>query len=334
VTVSTTGGGAVVPYDEDANLGFEDVDQSDLSIPRLTIRHADGVLVNSLTKAEYTSLDVVLLGQIKQRIMWAKETEDGDRPLCKSPDFSNGFPEMSDELPKDKRFPWATSGLKLADFPPSDGINGLSTIGCASCMHKEWNNPNTPGQKKPLCDEQHTFPLMYTEDAGESWTTALFSVQRTGLKPMKAYVSGFVTSKMPMFRFVTRIELNMQSRGTVTYCIPTFKRTVESDRAMWPTFADTYRSARDFVRQPPQNYDEPTEEGDNTNGPAPVAAPAPAPVQRAAPAAPVARPAARPAPAPVAAPVAAPVVEADPWTEPAPVESAAAPVEDDDDLPF
>lgn len=321
MTVATSGtGGDLAGYDPNENLGFEDVDQSDIVIPRLTIVHTEGVFKDSLSGAEYATLDVVMLGQVKQRIMWAADTDDGDRPLCKSPDHENGFPSVSEEIPLSKRFPFKSSGLKMADFPAAQGMNGLVTLPCSSCQHKEWENPLAP-QKKPMCDEQFTFPIMYDPDGDGTWVTALFSVQRTGIKPAKAYVSTYHQRKTPMFRNVTKLSLNMQTKGTVTYCIPRFAQGPETDRAQWDEFANQLRSARELIRMPPENFDEEPTDGDNENVAPPVAT---------TPSKPVARPAkAAPAPAPASAP--APVVHS-----PAPV---AAPVEDedddgDDDLPF
>lgn len=339
MTVSTTGGSSVVGYDPDDNLGFEDVDQSDIVIPRITIAHQEAEFVNSLSGERYSDLDVIILGQVKQRIMWAAETDEGDRPLCKSPDHENGFPSVSDDLPRDKRFPWVTSGLQMADFPADQGLNGLVTLPCANCLHKDWDNPKIPGRKKPLCDEQFTFPLMYSPEGSsdpDSFVTALFSVQRTGIKPAKTYVSGYAQTRTPMFRNFTKLSLLLQGKGTVTYSIPKFQRGAETDRDQWDNYAMQYRSARELIRMPPENYDAVPEDGDNTNSPAPVAVTVQSrpvvqkPVQK---------------PAPKAAPKPDPV-EDDPWAagpQSAPVQpvQTVAPAvvhqeeeEDDEDLPF
>jgi hypothetical protein len=281
-------------------------------------------------------MNVIILGQVKQRIMWASDTDEGDKPLCKSPDHMNGFPSVSEDLPRDKRFPFITSGLNKSDFPGEAGINGLVTLPCANCLHKDWDNPKIPGQKKPLCDEQFTFPIMYSptgDSDPDSFVTALFSVQRTGLKPAKTYVSGFAQTKTPMFRYFTKITLNLQTKGTVVWSIPTFRKGDETERSEWDNYAQQYRSARELVRMPPENYDAVPEDGDNENSPAPVAVTVQSRPVRQKPA---------PQAAPVAAPV--PVEEQDPWTEqavskaPTTVAPAVVPQaaddEDDDDLPF
>lgn len=326
MTVATTGsGGVIVPVEDDDNLGFEDIEAGDLVIPRITIDHKEAVFVDSLSKTTYESMNVIMLGVVKQRIMWAKETEDGDGPLCKSTDHGSGFPTLSDDVPKAKRFPWATSGLDPANFPPEAGVNGMVTLPCASCFHKEWNNPLLAGQNKPLCDEQYTFPVIYQVD-DETWTTALFSVQRTGIKPAKSYISSFARSKSPMFRKITRLGLSQLSRGSVAYCVPTFAQLGESDRNQWADMATQYRQLREFVQMPPVNRDDDTvgTPSANVNTAAPtVSSPATAPAT--APATPTHVTPSRPVSTPVAAPAATP----------APAPAAPAPVgSEDDDLPF
>jgi hypothetical protein len=346
MTVSTTGGaGPVVPYDPEAfgDVGLEDIGVADVVIPRLSIVHSEGVFQDNLSKQKFDSLTVVLLGLVKQRIFWDDEVDEGDQPLCKSPDFDLGFPQVRPDVKADKQFPWAKSNFNPADFPEGgpNSVNGLVTLPCSSCVFKEWDKQDW---KVPPCTEQHTFPLLYTPDEGQSWTAALLSLQKTGIKPSRQYISSFAQSKSPMFTVFTELTLTLQSRGSVKYSVPTLKRGTQTDRADWSDYADTYRNIREYVRQPPRAREEesedPTVTAAATTAPAtaaatapvtsaPVATPAPGPVEPTpSTAAPVA--AAAPAvatPAPVASPPAA---------DPAPVAAAvSAPTSaPDEDLPF
>src|SRR5690606_25228480 len=73
--------------------GLEDVDASDLSMPRLQIVHEDAVWEDSLSNERFESLDVILLGLIKQRVLWPSEMgEESSAPLCKSYNHTQGFP--------------------------------------------------------------------------------------------------------------------------------------------------------------------------------------------------------------------------------------------------
>lgn len=329
MTVDTTAGsGAVAPYDEDlASVGLEDVGVGDVIIPRLRIDHAEGVFEDNLSKARYGTLKVILLGLVKQRIFWDDEVDEGDRPKCKSPDFVHGFPNVDPETKKDKQFPWDLSNFAPGDFPTESGLNGQVTLPCESCIFKEWDKQ---GWKNPPCNEQHTYPLLYSPDDGTSWQPALLTVQRTGIKPSRQYLSSFVQAKTPTFTVFTEIGLTQQSRGTVRYSVPWFRRGEQTDRSSWTEYANQYRAIRDFIRQPPRRQDDedgtPVAEDANANA-APAATPAPAPAA-AAPAPPVppaapAPPAQPAAPAPAPAPAVVPVAAAP---------AAAAPA--DDELPF
>lgn len=305
-------------------LGLEDASVTDIVIPRLRIMHPEGLFQDNLSQAEYPKLTVIVLGLIKQRVKWADEVDDDDRPMCKSTDFEHGFPNIDEAVKKDKRFPWDASNFKPEDFPADKGINGLTTLPCAQCNFKEWQADRKP----PTCSEQHTYPILYNVPDTEDWIPALFTVQRTGIKPSRNYLSAFVQSRKPMFTATTEIGLTQQSRGTVKYSIPTFKRTGNSDPDLWEEYANTFRAIRDFVKQPPrpQEDDEAyaaTEGSSNVN-----AAPAPAATQQAPPAEQV---------DPMAAPAQAPSAATEPAaaSAPAPAAPQAQPVAaDDDDLPF
>jgi hypothetical protein len=133
MTVQPSMGNEVAPFDpaEFGNVGMEDVGATDLVIPRLQIVHKEGVFRDNLSKSEYSTLQVILLGLVKQRIMWDEDVEEGDRPQCKSPDFNMGFPQMREDIPKAKQFPWDMSNFSKADFPPEAGVNGLRTLPCS-----------------------------------------------------------------------------------------------------------------------------------------------------------------------------------------------------------
>lgn len=339
MTVDTTGaGGSVSAFDKAAmdDLGLGDVGAADITLPRIQIDHTEGKFKNNLSGEMFDTLRCIILGVVKQRIMWDKKVNDGDKPMCKSPDFDNGFPNMGLDgktLPE-KLFPFAKSNFNPADFPPEKGLNGLVTLPCASCQFKEWDH-NGFDQKQPPCSEQHTYPMMYeTEDGG--LMPALFSVQKTGIRPSRTYLNVFVQAHKPMFTVFTEIALNQQSRGNVTYSVPVFRKKEPTDETTWGEFGQQYRSIREFIRQPPRRQDEEGEEGvasDNTNtGPVtPTPAPAvtvPASVQPAAAATPA------PAqPAPVATPPAA-AASSVPAGATASTASPAPVAAEDDDLPF
>lgn len=308
------GGGAVAPYSDDEVVGLEDVGFGDVVIPRLQIVHDSAIFRDNLSKAEYPELDVILLGLVKQRIFWHEDVDEGDKPMCKSPDHEHGFPNVSDETPKDKRFPWAKSNFDPSDFEPDPEFNNLLTLPCQSCIFKEWDKGDW---KVPPCTEQHTYPLLYNsspDDPDGVWTPALLTVQKTGIKPSRQYISSFAQSKTPMFTVRTTIKLTQASRGSVKYSVPSFRKGEGTDRDAWGEYADQFRTIRSFIRQAPRRPDADedaayAEASSNENtGPA-----SPAPAAAASPAAPE-----KPA-------------TAAPATPPAPATAAPG---GDDDLPF
>lgn len=346
MTETSQGSGStdLQPWSAEDNVGLEDIDASDLVIPRLRIDHEKGLFEEKNSGFSTPLLDCVLLGIVKQRIFWRGDVEEGDRPACKSSDFEHGFPNFSDNVPRDKRFPWAESNFDQEHFPADQDFNGHVTLPCASCAFKEWTTKDGKSVP-PLCSDQHTYPLLYTPDEGQSWLTALLTLQKTGIKPSKQYISSFAQMNRPLFTVRTELRLDIVKRGTVTYSVPKFKRGEATEQLQWGAYGETMRNVRSFIRQPPRRDEDDAEVAsapadDPWAGSTPPATPAPA--------ASVAAPAPTPAPAPAAAatpaPVApterpaAPVVPAAPVPTPAVVTAPAAPtvsVEDDDDpLPF
>jgi hypothetical protein len=292
VTVATQGGSEVAPYED--NIGLEDVDQSDLTIPRIRIIHKEGKFQDNLTNTVMDELDCILLGVVKQRVMFHKDVDESDRPMCKSPDFQQGFPNESEEQPKNKRFPWAKSNFNRDDF--AQGDNRI-VLPCKSCIFAQWDKGDW---KQPPCAEQHTYILYYTPDGGESWSPGLFTVQKSGIKPSRTYLSGFANQNKALFTVRTRVTLKVGQRAQVIYSVPTFIKGAESDRDRWDEFANTYRTVRDVIRQPPRSAEDYDDDGvveapasdaapaetRNQNAPAPTAQPAtPAPASEPAPAA-------------------------------------------------
>lgn len=357
MTVSPTGPGSeVAPYDpsEYADVGLEDIGQEDVVIPRLSIQHLDAVFKNNLTGEVFEELDAVFLGMVRQRIFWSgEEFEEGDKPRCKSTDAQIGFPQMRTDIAKEKQFPWDESNFNPADYPPRPDLNGLVALPCASCKFAQWEK-NGSKNMPPPCNEQYTYPILYKDDQGEL-VPALFTVQKTGIKPAKAYNSYFASAKTMFFTVWTHLSLTPQSRGTVRWAVPQFKRTVPTDRDLWRDWADQARGIRDLIRQPPRNNDaDPSTDSVSSTAanvntapasepavttPAPGANPQPATTQPVAPVTAPAAPSAPPAApaAPTSTPATQPVAPAQPSApdaESVPSGQATPIDDDDDDIPF
>lgn len=240
----------------DFETGLEDFDMEDAVIPRLSIVHREGQFKDSLSNEQFDSVKVIILGLVKQRILWHPTVDDGDRPMCRSSDHNLGFPNMSDDQPKEKRFPWEKSGFDKADYPADD--DGLIALPCSGCQLKEWGSH--PDGKRPFCSEQFTLPVLYDPREDDSWVPAIMTFQKTGLKPLKSYLTSFARSKNAAFQAVTEIGLNLQKRGQTDYSVPWFKRVGDTDDSNWREYSSSFRTMRDFLVAPPGARED-TEDG-------------------------------------------------------------------------
>lgn len=322
MTVDTTAGGAVAPYDGEVEAGLEDLGSEDVRIPRLKIMGKIAQFKDTITQEEFPALDFIILGMVKQRIFWDDTVEENEKPLCKSPDFIRGFPTVSGDVPADKRFRWAESGFDPAVYnqysaDPAD--NGHVVLPCAECKLKEWR-----GKKPPPCAEGFAYALLYAEPGQEPTMPAILTLQRSGLAAGKTYNSFFAAQKVPFFQFQTHATLTPKSRGDVNYATPVLRRGEPTDQNMWDFYASQARAIRELLRLPPrapEGWVAPSAPSANVNTAPVVTTPAPAPsvpVPAAAPA-----PAVVPTPAPAAAPAPAPA----PVAPPAPAPAAPAPVQ-------
>lgn len=357
----------VQPVDDfQMETGLEDFSLSDGTIPRISIDHNTGQWKLNITgDATYSRLDVIMLGLVKQRILWDVEVEDGEGPLCRSNGTVNPAEPMMGNPDADK-FPWDASGFNRAEFQP-DGYNNLN-LPCDSCRLKEWGSH--PQGKTPWCSQQHTIPMllnMATLDGSEfdanvaEWMPALYSASKTALKPSNSYITPFSAGKKPLFTVITEMTLRLEKKGSRPYAVPVFGRKAATDQDSYMEYSAMYRQMRDFLTAPRDNRTDEQREAAATggnalpqeasNGQAAAATPAPqpapaaqAPAQQAPPAqtapTPVAPHPAAPAPSPQPAPpvqttqpAPAPSPQVAP-AAPAPTPAQAGPATPPDDLPF
>lgn len=228
-----------VPED-DMLEGLGDIDESELTVPRLKIIGKEAVFEDNLTNEQHSSLNVILLGLVKERILWDADEAESPAPMCKSSDAEFGIP--ADD------FPWAKSGFDKA------GFGDEPKLPCGSCPLKDWGTHPKDG-KKPWCSEMHTYPLLIVGDSG-SLSPALLSVQRAGIKPSKAYVSAFIRARTPLFTAYTRLTLEPHKTGTVYWATPIFTKGDATDAADFADYAQQYRAMRTFIQTPRKARDE------------------------------------------------------------------------------
>jgi len=186
-----------------------------------------------------SNLNVIILGLIKQRVLWHHDQDsDFTEPLCRSFDFVQGHPHLVN--------------FEFDDFQPGVDISALDStdpvVSCSNCSAKEWDSH--PTRKIPYCSEQHVMPsLMIDEDGDEK--LILLTFQRSGLKSAKAYQSMFHSKKIPMFRFVTKLSIDLLKNGNVRYGVPKFARSDETDEENFAHYEHSYIAVRSILSTPP-----------------------------------------------------------------------------------
>lgn len=285
----TTPGTEIQPT-TDYDTGLGDLTQSDLSIPRLRIKHKQGVFEDGASGVQLPEMACVILGLVRQRVLFHYDVEDDDQPMCKSFDSQTGFPNLEPKKPK-LTFPWAIAKFNPADFPPSPQ-DGLVALPCNGCAAKDWGSH--PVGDKPYCAEQFTLPIYYAPTFEElqagSYSSALISFQKTSLPPLKRYLSPFQQRGIGAYTQYTQIGLSMRKRGQTDYCVATFKSLGPTPTEEYASFSENYQVIRQFLteaRPPAREVDEDSSVGvagvapATPVSPAPAAAPPPPPAQSA-----------------------------------------------------
>ncbi len=228
------------------DTGLDDLTPQDLVVPRLKIKHKDGVFEDGATSEQTPVLYCIILGLVRQRVLFHHNVEDGDVPMCKSPDSNVGYVNL--EAPKKKFFPFERAGFNPNDFPPDD--EGRVMLPCQGCKLKDWgSHPVT--DNKPYCADQYTLPIYWAStledlEAG-NFQPGLLTFQKSGVTPAKRYLGSFKQKNVGAYTAVTEISLNMQTRGQTVYCTPVFKKLAETDAEQWPQYSEHYAGIRNFL---------------------------------------------------------------------------------------
>lgn len=249
------------------DTGLEDFDQSDMSMPRIGIEHHDAKFKHSLTGETFETIRVIILGLHKSRILWNSmdASKEGDPPLCKSPNMTNGFPLMDPELPSDRNFPWDATKFDPSDARPLSTSFGPTqpSLTCKTCNLKDWGSD--PSGNKPWCSEEYTLPILW-QDEDDAWNPALFTVKRSGLKAAREYITPFAAKGAPVFQVVTDISLDQDRRGSVKFCRPVFTKVGRTNPADWDGYSESFKNSKAFLGQLPMpREEEEVPEGDVKN---------------------------------------------------------------------
>lgn len=237
---------ALATLPDDFDDGLEDFETSDMVMPRVNLVHADQEFEDNLSGERFSELEVVILGLVKQRVMWAEEVDEGDGPLCRSNDAKIGSPQ--------ENFPWDASGF----------AEGTEEPPCEQCNFSQWQN-----NKPPACNEQYTLPVLMPIEGQGFIAPAILTFQRSGLKTTRSYLSSFKRSGTPTFTATTTISLEAKKRGSVVYSTPKFQKGEPTDADNYQMFAQQYRSIREYLHSVGAVFDDEDDTGttdaDNTS---------------------------------------------------------------------
>lgn len=223
-------------------FGLDDLDDSDQVTPYLTIDKDELMFKDGLSGELFPSLEVVILGLVKARILWPAEpgAEPGP-PLCKSLDYHLGYPNMNES---GASFPWKDSGFKLGDYleeqPP--------ILKCEDCHYQEWGS-HPKNDKTPWCSTLFQMPVLIKQSGG-GWSPSIFVAQRTGLADAKKYLKSFDNARTPCFVNTTTLGLDIKKRGTNSWATATYKKGSPTDKEMYPAWIKQYIQIRTFLTTP------------------------------------------------------------------------------------
>jgi hypothetical protein len=236
--------------------GLDDFAVTDSVLPRIKILHEEGVWTDNLSNVKMPVLRFIPLGLVKGRVLFHHQVDNNDVPMCKSSDFNIGYPNP--DAPRTKSFPWDLAGLDPRNFPAD--AEGNTKLPCASCHLKDWGTD--PKGDSPYCSEQWNLPIYYDPTAGAQgnpqtdFVPAILTLQKSSLKPLKAFFSSFAQSNRPPFLVIATSTLKMQDRGSVTFSKPSFTTESESPRERWQEFAEQYEEMKIFLQRPPTRDDD------------------------------------------------------------------------------
>lgn len=242
-----------VPSYNGGSTGLDDMDASDLSVPRLSIIQNEGQFKDSLSGNKYPEIDVIILGLVKQRSLWHANVTPGEesKPMCRSNDFMTGFPQMK-PVSLEKSFPWQRAGLGQEHLIPRE--DGQWAVACASCALKDWGS--APDEKKPYCSEVWSMPLLMDPFQNGQWMPFVLSIQKSNISPTKKYLGGYKAANSATFTMITHIKLNMAKSGQVTFSNTEYSMTERSESSQWQAYEDMYIEMRNFLIQAPRVFDD------------------------------------------------------------------------------
>lgn len=201
-------------------MGFEDVDRSDIKLPRYKLLQltskdvADGLgaagqFLNTITKEVSNQLECNLLIMGKTRVAWNLPFKRGEDPLCKSFDGKVKF----------------------------DG-----TRQCDTCPMQDWNKL-APGQEKPQCNLSYMW-------LGVDKNNMPFRLQAGGASASKTkdFINTLLLKGYPPFIYKVVITSEKQSNEKGTFYVMNYKIDGLIDPSEAPKYQELLGSLTDMFK--------------------------------------------------------------------------------------
>ena len=243
----------------DAAGTLDELHDDEIPTPRIVVDGKTCQFVNSDTSERYDDLEVIILGLVRNRVMWDRNAtpRDGMTPLCRSNDAVTGRPNISDDIPVKEQFPWKKSNFTRSELPVEPNTD-QPLAPCKDCVFAEWGNDN----ERPPCDERLTLPVFYKDSFGK-WATGILTFKGAGFRATTRYLGAIKARKQQSFMFRTKITLEPQRSGEVDYATPKFERLGLSDPGMverdgkkiaqnWIDSFNAFEQIKDFLRRAPR----------------------------------------------------------------------------------
>lgn len=234
----------------DLNTGLDDFGIEEIPTPRLKILHREGQYQDSQTDVVFFGFNAVILGLVKQRIMWDGEDVEGNKndvPKCKSNDYERGMPNV--DPTSLRQFPWDEQTTFRRELAFPDPALNRVMLPCGNCEFKEWRTKaGTSERIKPRCSEVWNLVLMYDPYGDGQLQPAFLALKKSAIANAKKYLAGFRQRGIGAYTEWTQFTLEQESRGQTVFSKPVLNAVGATDPANWPQYSANYAALADFAR--------------------------------------------------------------------------------------
>lgn len=206
--------------------------------PKLVINHKTAkfrvpTVAGATDTYDAESIDVVILGQIRSRIMWPGAFGSKEHPVCKSDDAIVGVPMDN--------FPWEDS--MFADVP-----SNRTGISCETCNFKEWNRDFG----RARCQETWTIPVRLVRNGMIEGEVFLIAFTSSGITDLRNYFRPMIAEQKHPFNYVTKIRLRSVGGGDgKRWATARFSRVMElADTDLNLEFVTQLRAVKEAMNPP------------------------------------------------------------------------------------